>query len=278
MDGTLYKGEDPIPGAKEFVTELRRRGIPFRFLTNNSSHACGFFADRLNRMGFGIDAGDVLSSTVATARFILSQRAGRKVRILATPEVTEELRVLGVEGCDSDPDIVLLTFDTTIDYDKLNTAYHDLLAGAELIATHPDDLCPTETSFDVDIGPFIRLFEELAGKKATVIGKPSGEMLRMAAMEMDVAPEDVVMIGDRLSTDIAMGEKNGTRTILVLSGETDEAMLRDSRIRPTFVAGSVASVIPEIVDRGLLRFTRTFHLRCGRSSSRCGGAGRSPRP
>ncbi len=88
MDGTLYKGEDPIPGAKEFVAELKRRNIPFRFLTNNSSHTCSFFAARLARMGFDVEPSDVLSSTVATARFILSQRPGARVRILATPEVT----------------------------------------------------------------------------------------------------------------------------------------------------------------------------------------------
>ena len=126
------------------------------------------------------------------------------------------------------------------------------MGGAELIATHPDDVCPTETAFDVDIGPFIRLFESLTGKSATVIGKPSGEMLRMAAMEMGIRPEEVVMVGDRLSTDIMMGERNGIRTILALSGETDAAMLQASDVKPTFTVDSVASVFPEIIDRGLL--------------------------
>jgi len=254
MDGTLYKGENPIPGAREFVSMLRERGIPFRFLTNNSSHPCSFFADRLKRLGFEVDDRDVLSSTVATARFILSERKGARVYIIATPEVTAELESLGVKGCSSEevPDIVLLTFDTTVDYVKLNTGYHYLMAGAELVATHPDDVCPTETAFDVDIGPFIRLFESLTGKSATVIGKPSRRMLEMAAREMGVSPSDVVMVGDRLSTDIRMGELAGTRTVLVMSGETDEALFASSGIRPTFKEESVASIFPNIIDRGLL--------------------------
>ena len=253
MDGTLYKGENPIPGAREFISELTRRGIPFRFLTNNSSHPCSFFADRLRRLGFDANPADVLSSTVATARFLRSERKGRNVHVIASPEVTAELESLGVTDCgDAKPDVVLLTFDTSIDYAKINTGYHHLLDGAELVATHPDDVCPTETSYDVDIGPFIRLYESLAKVEATVIGKPSRRMLEMAAMEMGVNPSDVVMVGDRLSTDIRMGELAGTRTVLVMSGETDEELFRKSDVKPTFVADSVASILPELVDRGLL--------------------------
>ena len=253
MDGTLYKGENPIPGAREFVSELRRRGIPFRFLTNNSSHTCSFFADRLRRLGFEAEDSDVLSSTVATARFIKNERRGAKVFIIASPEVTAELRSLGVEHFDGPrPDIVLLTYDTTIDYAKINAGYHHLLDGAELIATHPDDVCPTEDSYDVDIGPFIRLYESLAGITPTVIGKPSRRMLEMCAAELSVRPEDIVMVGDRLSTDIRMGNLAGTRTILVMSGETDAALLARSDVEPTFQADSVADIFPGIVDRGLI--------------------------
>ena len=253
MDGTLYKGEDPIPGAKEFVSELRRRGIPFRFLTNNSSHPCSFYADRLRRMGFEAEDSDVLSSTVATARFLKAERKGAKVHVIATPQVAAELDGLGIPHYDgADPDIVLLSFDTTIDYAKINAGYHHILKGAELVATHPDDVCPTEDSYDVDIGPFIRLYESLCGIEATVIGKPSRRMLEMAAMEMGISPSDVVMVGDRLSTDIRMGELAGTKTILVMSGETDEALFARSDSKPTFKTASVATIFPEIIDKGLL--------------------------
>jgi len=253
MDGTVYHGERPIPGAREFISRLKAEGIPFRFITNNSSHPKKFYADRLRRMGFEITEDHVLTSTIATIRFIKENRAGKSVYVLATPDVTEEIRSAGIPGPKDGevPDIVLLTFDTTIGYDGLNNAYHYIQKGAELIATHPDDVCPTEDGYDVDIGPFIRLFESLTGNKATVVGKPNRLMLDMAALEMGVEPDRVVMVGDRLSTDIRMAVDANIASILVLSGETDEALLKASGIRPTFVKGSVADIVPEEIVRTL---------------------------
>ena len=249
MDGTVYHGERPIPGAREFIAGLRERGIPFRFVTNNSSHNRQFYADRLDRMGFGVTPDEVLTSTVATVRFIKDNRGGRSVYAMATPDVKAEIAESGIRmASEGRPDIVLLTFDTTIDYGKINRGYHYLLQGSEFIATHPDDVCPTEDSYDIDIGPFIRMFESMTGREATVVGKPNRLMLEMAAAEMGVGPEDVVMVGDRLSTDIRMAADAGTRSILVLSGETDLELLRRSDICPTFVTGSVADILTEFVD------------------------------
>lgn len=247
MDGTIYKGGDPIPGARELIVFLRDRGIPFVFLTNNSSHARGFYGEKLRRLGFDVRDEEVLTSTAATVRFLISERFGKTVYPVAVPEVVEEIEAAGIEVTDDDPDIVLLTFDTTITYAKINDAYHFLTGGAELIATHPDDLCPTEDSYDIDIGPFIRMFEQMCSKSAVVIGKPNRLMLEMAAREMRIDSEDAVMVGDRLYTDIAMAVNAGTQSVLVLSGETDRAMLDASDIRPTAVLGSVAE-LPDLID------------------------------
>lgn len=252
MDGTVYHGERPIPGAREFIDRLTEAGVPFRFITNNSSHTRRFYADRLIRMGFKVTYEHVLTSTTATVRFLLENRPGRTAFVLAAPEVEEEIRSAGIpapgEGI---PDMVVLTFDTTVDYAKLNDAYHYIQKGAEFIATHPDDVCPTEEGYDVDIGPFIRLFESLTGKKATVVGKPNRLMLDMAALEMGVPADDVVMVGDRLSTDMRMARDAGTASILVLSGETDLALLEGSDIRPTFVKDSVADIDVDEIARGM---------------------------
>ena len=166
---------------------------------------------------------------------------------VAVPRVVDELRAAGIPLTEDDPDIVVLTFDTTITYEKINKAFHFLNSGAELIATHPDDVCPTEDSYDIDIGPFIRMFEQMCQTKATVIGKPNRLMLEMAAGELGVAPEDTVMVGDRLTTDIEMAVSAGTQSILVLSGETDREMLSRWGKNPTAVVESVAD-IPGMVD------------------------------
>jgi HAD superfamily hydrolase (TIGR01457 family) len=242
MDGTVYKGGDLIPGATDFIGALKSKGIPFVFLTNNSSHSRHYYYNKLVRMGFDVEMENVLTSNIATIRFVLSERPGRRVYVVGSPDVIEEVRSAGIDVVEDDPDIVYLTFDRTITYDKINKAYKALMKGAELIATHPDDVCPTETDYDIDIGPFIRMFETMCQTVATVIGKPNRLMLEMAAREMGVDPGRTVMVGDRLYTDIRMGELAGISTILVLSGETSEKDLEESDIVPTHVLDSVADI------------------------------------
>ncbi len=254
MDGTVYKGGHPIPGAVGFIDFLRSEGIPFVFLTNNSAHGRAFYSSKLRRLGFDVGEENILTSTIATIRFLLRERPGKTVYPVAVPEVVQELVDAGVPLVEEDPDIVLLTFDTTITYEKINRAYGFLTDGSELIATHPDDLCPTEDSYDIDIGPFIRMFEQMCQTTALVIGKPNGLMLEMAAGEMGVDPRDTVMVGDRLYTDIEMAARAGTQSILVLSGETDRAMLEASGKEPTAVLGSVAE-IPDLVRSSRARST-----------------------
>ena len=249
MDGTVYKGGVPIPGAREFITFLKERGIPFTFLTNNSAHGRSFYLQKLTRLGFDVGIDNILTSTIATIRYLLSERPGRTVYPVAVPEVVDEMRAAGIPLVEKDPDIVVLTFDTTITYEKINDAFHFLRSGAELIATHPDDLCPTEDSYDIDIGPFIRMFEQMCQTTATVIGKPNGLMLEMASRELGVPPEDTVMVGDRLYTDIEMAVRAGTQSILVLSGETDMSMVEGWGKRPTAIVDSVAD-IPGMIIRG----------------------------
>ncbi len=250
MDGTVYKGEVPIPGAREFVSTLQEEGIPFVFLTNNSSHGREFYLEKLTRLGFDVSIDNILTSTVATIRFLLIQRPGRTVYPVAVPDVVGEMRDAGVPLVEDDPNIVVLTLDTTITYEKINNAFHFLDGGAELVATHPDDLCPTEDSYDIDIGPFIRMFEQMCQTSAVLIGKPNRLMLEMAAGEMGVAPEDIVIVGDRLYTDIEMATRAGTQSILVLSGETDREMLEASGKEPTLVLNSVADIPPLIRGDG----------------------------
>ena len=202
MDGTVYKGANMIEGADGFIAALRERGIPFVFLTNNSAYRRRHYLDKLLGMGFDVTMDNVLTSMVATIRFILSERPGKKVYPIASPEVVEDMTEAGLELSYDDPDIVLLAYDRTITFDKINAGYRFIMSGAELIATHPDNLCPTEDSYDVDIGPFIDMYRKLCDVDPIVIGKPNGLILEMAAREMGVDPRGAVMVGDRLYTDM----------------------------------------------------------------------------
>jgi len=239
MDGTVYKGSEVIKGAPEFVERLKRKGIPFVFLTNNSASGRKHYLNKLNGMGFNVTIDNILTSATATFRYINKHHKNASVYPVGTHKFVEEAKETGLCIVDDDPDTVLLAFDTSITYEKINKAYNFIKDGAEFIATHPDDLCPTEDGYDIDIGPFIRLFESMTGVNATVIGKPNELMIEMAAENMNVPKGGMVMIGDRLYTDIKMAADNNIRSILVFSGETNEEDLKNSDIRPTMTAGSV---------------------------------------
>ena len=246
MDGTVYKGGDPIPGAAEFVSELKRRGIPFTFVTNNSSRGSVYYYEKLRRMGFDVSRENILTSGTATLEFLRRERPGKSVYLIGTESYLAEAGEYGISFDYEHPDIVLLSFDTTITYEKINRAYHLLLGGAEFIATHPDDLCPNETDYDVDIGPFIRLLEQMTGVKAEVIGKPNRLLLDMASSRMGIRSDEIAMVGDRLYTDMRMAYDNGMPSILVLTGETKEEDLEGSAVRPTYVLDSVRDIIDTV--------------------------------
>lgn len=248
MDGTIYKGSNVIPGAKEFIEFLAEEKIPFVFLTNNSSHTREYYCDKLRSMGFRVGRESILTSTIAAVRFIKERRVGKKVFVIATPEVAGEIGELGIENQEECPDIVLLTFDRTITFDKINRAYHCIMNGAELIATHPDDLCPTEDSYDVDIGQFIHMLSYLTGTVPVIVGKPSGLMLEMAAGEMGVAKNGTMMIGDRLYTDIRMASDADIASVLVLTGEAKLSDLDSLETKPTHIVESVADM-PHLISR-----------------------------
>ena len=239
MDGTVYKGNEVIEGAPEFVERLKQKKIPFVFLTNNSASGRKHYLNKLKRMGFDVTIDNILTSATAAFRYISKHHRNESVYPVGTPKFVEEAKEAGIRIVDDHPDIVLLAFDTSITYEKMNKAYNFIKSGSKFIATHPDDLCPTEDGYDIDIGPFIRFFETMTGVKAIVIGKPNELMIEMAAENMNVRKEGMVMIGDRLYTDIKMASDTGIRSILVFSGETKEEDLENSGIKPTMTAGSV---------------------------------------
>ncbi|MCL1984043.1 MAG: HAD-IIA family hydrolase [Methanomassiliicoccaceae archaeon] len=243
MDGTVYKGGSAIPGAQDFIKRVKHRNIPFVFLTNNSSSDREHYFNKLIKMGFDVSIDDILTSTAATIRYIKKYHSGGTVYPVGTPKFVKEVENAGITTDDKDPDIVLLSFDTSITYEKMNNAYQFLMNGAEFIATHPDDLCPTEDGYDIDIGPFIRFFESMTGTKATVIGKPNPLMAEMAADKMNVPKEKMVMIGDRIYTDMRLAENSNIRSIMVLSGEAKRSDLKDPGVKVTMVVDSVDELL-----------------------------------
>jgi HAD superfamily hydrolase (TIGR01457 family) len=221
MDGTFYLGEQLLPGALAFIATLRRQGKDFLFLTNNSSKHRGQYAEKITRLGLPIHPDQVLTSGEATALYLQAAYPGKKLFVAGTPSLEEEIRQHGFELAQDAAEVVVLGFDTTLTYAKLWKLCDYLRAGLPYIATHPDINCPTETGFMPDIGSFIACIQASTGRAPDVIiGKPNRSIAEAAARKTGYPLEQIAMVGDRLYTDIALGQTAGIVAVLVLSGET----------------------------------------------------------
>ncbi|HLC34510.1 MAG TPA: HAD-IIA family hydrolase [Anaerolineales bacterium] len=236
MDGTFNLGDRLLPGSLRFVEALKKQSKGYLFLTNNSSHVAGDYAAKMSRLGLPTTEGEVFTSGEATARYLLEQGTSRKLFVVGTPALEEEFRRYGFEPAAERPQQIVLGFDTTLTYAKLWRLCDLVREGIPYLATHPDFNCPTEHGYMPDTGAMIAFVRASTGREPDlVIGKPNRTIVDMAARKLGVPIERMAMVGDRLYTDIALGQTSGIATVLVLSGEATRSDLERSSFRPDYV-------------------------------------------
>lgn len=224
LDGTVYIGNTAIDGAVEAVKRMQKDKRVI-FLTNNSSKPKAHYIDRLAKLGFVADEGNVCTSANIAAAYIRDEKSLRPY-IVASPKVTDEFISAGIEAAEFDnANSVLLTFDKTLTYEKLARACKLIAGGAKYIATHPDLTCPDEGGDLPDIGSFIALIEAATGRRPDVIcGKPYSITAKYVSRLTGIPKDRIAMVGDRLYTDMKFAVDNGLRSVLVLTGETDKEL------------------------------------------------------
>lgn len=244
MDGTFYLGNRLLPGALEFIDFLKATGRDYLFLTNNSSKNAAFYAQKIKNMGLNdITEDKVFTSGQATGIYLNRLNEGRRIYLVGTQYLQQELEETGLEIVQDEPDFVVVGFDTTLTYDKLWKACDFIRDGVKYIATHPDLNCPTETGFMPDCGAIIAFIEASTGKRPFIVGKPYGEIIRSIFEKTGLGPEQLAIVGDRLYTDIQTGINGGITSILVLSGETTAEDLAQSDIKPDYVVEGIGDII-----------------------------------
>lgn len=247
MDGTVYVGGNKIEGAFETLDILRSKGKTVCFVTNNSSRSNKTYVENLAKMDVFITPDEIYTSGEATAEFLNRKHPGKKVFLLATDDVYEEFNSFGVPLDATDPDIVVICFDTSLTYEKLNQACYFLYKGKTYVATHPDTNCPAPLSPMPDVGSFIALIDSAIGRKPDVIvGKPNSEMAESIISKYGFDKDEIAMVGDRLYTDIMFGVNNGFASVLVMTGETTHTMLEQSGIHPTLVLPTFKDILDYI--------------------------------
>ncbi|NMA84575.1 MAG: HAD-IIA family hydrolase [Epulopiscium sp.] len=242
MDGTIYLGKKLFPETIPFLKRVRKRGKRYIFFTNNSSRSTRTYVDRLNSMGIPATLDDILTSGDVTAHFLLTQRQGKRVYLVGTKDLEESFLETGVPLVQENPDIVLIAFDTSLTYEKLDKACKYIREGAEFLCTHEDLNCPIEGGWMPDAGAICALITASTGQEPRYLGKPHYETLQLLMDVTGVKPEEMVIVGDRLYTDIALGTKNGVTAVLVLTGETKEEDLATSKIQPDLVVDSIGGL------------------------------------
>jgi HAD superfamily hydrolase (TIGR01450 family) len=253
LDGTVYLGDELLPGAADTIRSLRESGARVVFVTNKPLETSEQYAAKLTELGVPATADDVVTAVDALVQYLHANHAGRKLLPIAEDVLVQRLREEGFEPAarPEQAEVVVVSFDRGFDYAKLHAAFRAVREnGAAIVATNPDPYCPTPEGGLPDCAAMLAALEACTGARAeAVVGKPSSHMAAAVLARLDVDPTRAAVVGDRLSTDVAMGQHVGAAGILVLTGATTAEAVAASDIEPDFVLAGIHELIP-VGDRG----------------------------
>ena len=250
LDGTVYLDDVLLPGAAAALAAVRKEERPHVFVTNKPLERSEFYAGLLRRLQIPTADDQVVSSLDALVLYLGVSAVGARILCVSEPLVIE---VLGEAGFQVVPhseaesaDVVVVSFDRTFDYAKLHAAYKAVKAGARIVATNPDRFCPTADGGLPDCAAMLAAVEACTGVTAeAIVGKPSRHMAAAALDRLGLPAESVLVVGDRLATDIAMAAAAGMASALVLSGDSQADDLAASHIKPGFLLDTIGGLLEE---------------------------------
>ncbi|GAB3318534.1 HAD-IIA family hydrolase [Haloplanus salinarum] len=246
VDGTVVRGDEPIPGAAEGLDRLAAAGCRRLFVSNNPTKRPPAYAERLGRAGFDVDADEIVTAGTVTTTYLTDRHADDALFVVGEPALVEQLTDAGLTVVDeaSRAETVVLSIDRSFDYDRLCAA----LRACEdddvpLVGTDPDMLIPAAGGDLPGSGAIINAVAGVVGREPDVVlGKPSEPALRIVRDSLGVSPSSCLVVGDRLDTDIALGERAGMTTALVRTGVSDDDDIAESDVSPDYVLDSLADV------------------------------------
>jgi HAD superfamily hydrolase (TIGR01450 family) len=243
LDGTVYLGNNLIPGAKNFLNHLRDKGIFYYFLSNNSSRSKKDYAKKLSGLGISAKEEQIILSTDGVIHY-LCEKGVKEVYVIGTASMLDEFEKKGIIVDSKEPEYIILGYDTELTYEKLKKAALLMLEGVKLMATHCDIVCPTPEGPIPDVGAILALFEKSTGKRPhKIFGKPNADMINHIIKKHNVSTQEILMIGDRIYTDMELAHRVPCDSVLVLSGETKESDLKSLDKQPTFVVENIGRII-----------------------------------
>lgn len=248
LDGTVYLGDALLPHAAETIGQIRHAGAQLVFLTNNPLHTPADYANKLTALGVPASPAEIVTPLAVLTEYLRTHHHGTAVLTVAEPLVDATLAAAGiaVTGEPAAAGVVVVSFDRTFSYDKLLAAFRAVRHhGAAIVATNPDPFCPTPDGGLPDCAAMLAAIEACTGGKAeAIMGKPSVHMAEELLRRLAVDAADAVIVGDRISTDVAMSVALGVPSVLVMSGATSAAEVKRSPAPPDFIVGGLADLLP----------------------------------
>ena len=238
LDGVFYVGNELISGGNETLAWLRKQGIKYQFITNNTTLSRSALVVKLKGLGLNIKEDELLSANYAGV-LQLEKMGLKRCRLILTKAAQKDYppNVL------KDPEaIVIGDIGNSWDYDLLNELMNQILGGAELIALHKGRYFQTEIGLQLDSGAFVAALEHATGKKAQIVGKPSQAFFEMGSSLLGSKPNELLMVGDDLVNDIQGAQDAGYQAVLVQTGKYREALVKQSDISPDGIIPSIAEL------------------------------------
>jgi HAD superfamily hydrolase (TIGR01458 family) len=248
IDGVLYVGDEPIPGAKRAFEGLCGLGAGVRLLTNTTSKSRAEIAAHLQRLGFDAGEEDVLTPAAMAVDYCRG-RGHRRVALLVSPGLRADLDQLEEAAPGGEADAVVLgDLGDQVSDELLNRAFRLLMEGAELVALQHNRYWRREDGLALDVGAYSAALEYASGKQAIVVGKPSPLFFQSALAELGAEAAEAVMVGDDVEGDIGGALGAGIRAVLVRTGKYREDLVRSSGIEPTAIVDSIADIPSLLAD------------------------------
>lgn len=234
LDGTVYRGYEPIPESITFIHNLQELGIKPYYVTNNSSKTGLELQKKLEHFGIEVEKEHIISSAIVAARYCAENYADKKIQIIGETGLRDALIVEGLSIVESEGDVLLLGIDHEITYDKLADACLLIREGAPFLATNGDLALPNELGLVPGNGAFVELIKASTGVQPIILGKPERYMLDYIRKQSNVEKEAMIMIGDNYETDIRLGIRYGIDTIHLQGGVTSLEKLGEKPEQPTY--------------------------------------------
>ncbi|MEC5399729.1 HAD-IIA family hydrolase [Uliginosibacterium sp. H1] len=243
MDGVIYRGKQLIPGALDFVQRLLANKTPFLFLTNNAEQTPLDLKLKLEHLGIGgLTEDNFITAAMATAMFLRNQKPHGTAYVVGGGGLMAELYKVGFSITESNPDYVVVAKSTSFNFEQLRRAVRLIDQGAKFIGTNPDMIDPVEGGLEPAAGTLLAAISAATGKRPYIVGKPNSLMMMLAARKLGLHPEEAVMVGDRMDTDVVGGLEAGMKTALVLSGVTTPEIMAHFPYRPDHVFNNVGEI------------------------------------